>query len=310
MEADFTIVGLGEALFDVFGQRSVLGGAPLNVAVHAHQAGQPIGGRGVMVSRVGSDKLGRRIQEELAGRHMTADYVQVDPHHKTGEVFVTVRDGEPTYEIVRDVAWDKLRMDDRTAALARSCDAVCFGSLAQRDAVSRGMIQLFVESAPQAIRMFDVNLRQDYYNADILRRSCELASVVKVNRAELPAVVDLLDIDVPQHADEVRNDRRAAALLEAFDLDLLVFTQGARGTVLYTRDRKFTGDPVRYRSVDQADSVGAGDACSAGFLIGLVQQWPMERTLELANHLGAFVASRPGATPALPDAVLRLVRGA
>jgi len=310
VEAKFTIVGLGEALFDVFGSRSVLGGAPLNVAVHAQQAGRPIGGRGVMVSRIGNDKLGRRIQEELAGRHMTADFVQVDPHHKTGEVFVTVNDGEPSYEIVRDVAWDKLRMDDQTTELARSCDAVCFGSLAQRDAVSRGMIELFVESAPQAIRMFDVNLRQEYYSVDVLRRSCELASVVKVNREELPAVVDLLDIDVPEHADEIRNDRRAAALLEAFNLDLLVFTQGAKGTVLYTRDRKYMGDPVHYRPVDQADSVGAGDACSAGLLIGLVQKWPTERTLKLANHLGAFVASQPGATPALPDAVLRLVREA
>jgi fructokinase len=187
--------------------------------------------------------------------------------------------------------------------LAGRCDAVCFGSLCQRAERSRETILRFVQTARRAVRLFDVNLRQEYFSADIIRRSCELATAVKLNEKELPRVSRLLGLD---KGDETG---QAAALLRAFPLEAVVLTRGAAGTILYTPQGRVASAPVRYEPHPDADSVGAGDACSAGLLFGFVHQWPAERTVELANHLGAFVASQPGATPTLPDAILEMVRG-
>ena len=157
-----TVVGLGESLFDVFDDRQVLGGAPLNEAVHAHQLLAPLGGRGVTVTRVGSDELGHRVLDELQQRQMSVDWVQRDARWPTGRGLVTLENGEPTFEIVADVAWDWLEFDAAAAQLAAQCDAVSFGTLGQRCEPARRAIQQFVEHAPQAIRLFDVNLRQHY----------------------------------------------------------------------------------------------------------------------------------------------------
>lgn len=303
MPARFTIVGLGEALFDLFPDRQILGGAPLNVAVHAHQLSQALGGRGVVVSRVGQDDLGRQLLDDIKSRGMTGDYVQADPDHPTGCVYVSFDDaGSPSYEIVRNVAWDWLQFDPDLESLASACDAVCFGSLAQREAQSRNTIYRFLSAARRAVRLFDVNLRQDYFNRDVLIRSCELATAVKLNDEELPTVARLMNLrgDDP--------DQRIGDLRRRFDLHLVALTRGARGTVLYTAEQKLEQEPVRYDRVDGADSVGAGDACAAGLLIGMILRWPLSRTLELANHVGAYVASQPGATPPLAEAVLTRVR--
>jgi fructokinase len=295
----FTIIGLGEALFDIFvaDDRRLLGGAPLNVAVQAQQAAVEIGGEGVVLTRVGDDDLGQEIVADLARRAMTADHVQRDPDRPTGRVFVTVRDGEPHYEIVEGVAWDKLELDAAARDLAASCHAVCFGSLAQRDPIARASVQGFVRQARAAVRMFDVNLRQSYYDTTVLRESCELATAVKLNEHELPIVAE--ELGLAADGEQLRR---------AFDLSLVAYTRGSRGTVLFTPDGRFEDRPVQYDPHPQADGVGAGDACSAGLLIGMVLDWPWERTLNLANHLGAFVASQPGATPALPDELRSMAR--
>lgn len=295
----FAIVGLGEALFDVFvaDNRRLLGGAPLNVAVQAHQAAKGMGGEGVVVTRVGDDDLGQEIVADLAGRGMTTDHVQRDAEHPTGRVHVTVRDGEPHYEIVEGVAWDQLLLNDKALQLARTCQAVCFGSLAQRNAVAGESVLGFVRQARGAVRLFDVNLRQSYYDAVVLDASCRLASAVKLNEHELPIVAE--ELHLAADAEELRR---------TFDLELVAYTRGSRGTVLFTRDGRFEDQPVRYDPHPQADGVGAGDACSAGLLIGMALSWPWEKTLRLANHLGAYVASQPGATPALPEPLRAMAR--
>ena len=303
MTRALTIVGLGEALFDVFPDGERLGGAPLNVAVHAHQIAQGVGGSGVVASRVGHDALGERVFEELAARGMTADYVQRDAERPTGTVLVELRGGEPSYEIVRDVAWDGLELTAGLERLAGECAAVCFGTLGQRSAAARGAIQEFVGRARGAVRLFDVNLRQAFYTPEVLRRSCELASAVKLNEHELPVVAGALGVDAGGGPERV-----AEALRGAFDLEAVVLTRGAAGTVLFGRSGGTEGEPARYERHERADSVGAGDACGAGVLLGMVLGWPAARTVSLANHLGAYVASRPGATPRLPDEVLAMVR--
>ena len=303
MEPRLTIVGLGEALFDVFPDREILGGAPLNVAVHAQQMAARLGGRGIPASRIGRDALGRRVIDELSTRGVPTSGLQEDPRLPTGRVLVTLLGGEPHYEIVPGTAWDWLEFTDDLKRIAEECDAVCFGTLGQRSPQSRATIARFLEHATRAIRMFDVNLRQEFFSEEILRASCLRATVVKINEHELPRVHAMLvgteDTETP--------DRQADELRRRMDLDAVVLTRGAAGTVLYTAEAKTEGPPVHYPRAPDADSVGAGDACAAGILIGMLLRWPSTRTLALANAAGAFVASQPGATPRLPAEILEQV---
>ncbi len=315
MPARYTIVGLGEALYDIFPDHTVLGGAPLNVACHAHQCIQGINGQGVVVSRVGQDDLGNQMLADLQSRGMTTEFVQTDPDRSTGRVYVEVSStGQPEYEIVRDVAWDWLQFDPDIESLAGRCQAVCFGTLAQRVGEARSSIYRFLTEARRAVRLFDVNLRQDFYNQQIIRRSCELANALKLNEDELPIVANELGIYLPEpEGDEpvdqdARTTKVIAKLRKKYDLRVVALTRGEQGTKLFTEDGDFDVEPVKYDGEDNADAVGAGDACSAGLLVGMIKRWPWQRTLELANHMGAFVASKPGATPNLPDEILAMVK--
>jgi len=310
MTARFTIVGIGEALFDIFPDKQVLGGAPLNVAVHAHQLAQPRGGRGVAVSRIGQDALGDALLGDLRSRGMAVDYIQSDPDRSTGTVYVDTADpANPQYDIVKGVAWDWMQFDPDAESLANQCQAVCFGTLAQRESESRNCIYRFLSAAKRAVRLFDVNLRQNYYTTQILRRSCEQATAVKLNETEMPIVAELMALAIPAStpgSDPL--ERQAYALMKKFDLKLIALTRGPRGTVLLTPTARFDGPPVTYDREPEADSVGAGDACAAAILLGLVQRWPLDKTVNVANHMGAYVASRSGATPGLPKEILEMVK--
>ncbi len=290
MPRSLTIVGLGEALVDIFPDHQALGGAPLNVAVHAHQLLAGSGsGCGVVVSRVGRDDLGRQILADLTSRGMSVETVQLDDDHPTGQVLVTSRrSGEPVYKIVEDVAWDHLEFTDELGRLAGRCDAVCFGTLARRSPVSRATIGRFLQQAPQAVRLYDVNLRQHYYDESLIREGCELATMVKLNEAELPIILRLLGLGGVE------------ALLGRFGLDAVVLTRGAAGTTLYTAGGAIMGEPNHFEPEPGADSVGAGDACAAGVLVMWLLGGAPEMIVWLANYLGAYVASRRGATPELP----------
>jgi fructokinase len=296
MARDTTIVGLGEALFDMFPDGARLGGAPLNFAVHAHL----LGNEGVVVSCIGHDDYAARILQELRDRAMTAEYLQVDARHPTGTVRVQLdARGEPTFTITHDVAWDYLAFDVKTEALARQCHGVCFGTLAQRNPISRSTIQQFLESAPQAVRLFDVNLRQHYFDRPTIKRSCQLATAMKLNAAELEVLGELLGIASTQQD-------IAPVLLERFELSFLAVTRGAKGTRIYTPQGMHEGQAVP--AAGGGDAVGAGDAAAAALLHGAVRGWPWERTVTLANTLGAHVASRPGACPAHPPEITAMAR--
>ena len=306
MTSAFTIVGLGESLFDVFPDRAVLGGAPLNVAYHSHQLCSDSGGRGIVASRAGTDELGRRLLDELRIRGLTTEFVQIDTAHPTGRVDITLRDGEPTYDFLADVAWDHLEWTPDWQRLAETCDAVVFGTLAQRCLTSRAIVQHFVEAAKRAVRLFDVNLRVTFFDADSLRRSAELATAIKLNEDELPTVLRLLNLAETSTdaalTEKALNDG-VRRLLQAFaqtGLRWVVVTRGERGTELWTHEGVIRGLVARFERHPQADNVGAGDACSAGLLWGWLNEWPADKTVILANRLGAFVASQPGATPAIP----------
>lgn len=299
-----TVVGIGEVLFDCFPGSRVLGGAPVNVVVHAHQLLARRGGCGVVVSRVGTDDLGSEIIEELNARGVVTNMVQRDSQLPTGSVQIQVSDsGEPNYTIEKAVAWENINYEESLENLAGSCDAVCFGSLAQRGERSRSTIHQFLAAAGSAIRLFDVNLRQSYYDFGVLDASLKAATVVKLNQEELYEVHRLLNSSPSTPADTEEAIRQ---LQDAYALECIALTRGSKGTVLYHPAGRFESEPIVIERSPDADNVGAGDACSAGLVFGLLMKWEPEQTLQLANRMGAFVASRAGATPTLPDEITHL----
>ncbi len=304
-------VGLGEVLFDVFEDgTATLGGAPLNVAVHTHQLAAALAvGEGVVVSRVGDDVGGKRICDSLAQRRMSTRYLQTDPVHPTGAVSVFMRDGEPGYQFEANAAWDFFERDASFDYLSSVCDAVCFGSLAQRSAQSAKTIRAFLASAKQAVRLYDVNLRRNTlthepgYSAEIIEGSCELATLVKVNCTELFQIATLFDIDADIAGDNVAIRELVHAVMHRLSVRALILTRGAKGTTLYANGGEFSGNlPVI--PIEDVHPVGTGDACTAGILFGSVLGFSPDAAVDLGNRMGAWVASHRTATPVLsPDIV-------
>ena len=286
------VVGLGEALYDCFPDREVLGGAPINVVVHASAF---LPGGAVPATRVGDDDLGRRFLSQMAERGISSDHVQIDPIRPTGRVRVAVDpDGEPSYTFDDHSAWDAIEFDHSMQELAARCSAVTFGTLAQRESQSRDSMRSFLGSAPQSLRLLDVNLRQGFYSAEVLDASLELASAVKLNRDEVRVIADLLNLE-----DE-------AELVDRYNLNWLALTRGHEGTLLLRDGQWREGEAAAVEPEPNVDQVGAGDACCAGLIYGMLQEWSESKTLTLANAMGAWVASRQGATPPLPPEILRL----
>jgi len=298
MSGEIIIVGLGEALWDLLPAGKQLGGAPLNVACHAQQLLKGQGGVGVVASRVGNDALGDEIVQHLHFRGMTADFVQRDSDHPTSTVRVELKSGQPQYEFAPDIAWDHLEFTDEWADLARSATAVTFGTLAQRSPSSREAIWRFLEAAPQATRLLDVNLRSPFYDRTTVAESCRRATIVKLGDQELPVLAALLDLPAGSPV------YQAAQLRARYELDAVVYTRGQRGTMIVLEDKVISPPAVSFPAAEHADSVGAGDACSAAILVGWSLGFPPLQTAALANHLGAYVASQPGATPQLPPAIV------
>jgi fructokinase len=297
------VAAIGEALFDCFPDRVVLGGAPVNFAVHLRQLFAESVGQVAVVSGVGNDELGERLIAELDCRDVRTDFVQVLPGLESGQVRVTFSPmGEPCYHIAENAAWDFIELSEPLRRLAEGCRLIYFGTLAQRRPQSRATVQAFVKAAKSAVSVLDLNLRRPHIDAATVDASLSLANVVKLNEKELMAVVAML----PSRFDGMEAiDQLVARLLHCYGLQLVALTRGARGTVLYTADRRIEGiaSPIVSDSND-ADGVGAGDACCAGLAYGMLMNWPLSRTLELANRMGAYVSSQPGGTPMLSDEVL------
>lgn len=301
MDKKITIVGLGEALWDLLPNGKKLGGAPLNMAYQAHQLLSSKGGEGVVASRIGTDELGEEILTQLTLKGLPLAHVQRDSSHSTGTVKVHLEHGQPRYVIIDDVAWDHLEFTPAMVDLAARCDAVCFGTLAQRSPGSRETIGQFLDAAPQAIRMFDVNLRQQFFNRSLIEEGCRRATIVKLNEEELPVIVELLHLPTGSALDQL------ARLQSQYELQAVIYTRGQQGTLLYIAGQAIDPPAVSYPAAPNADTVGAGDACSAAILTGWTLGLPPTRIAHLANHAGAFVASQPGATPSLPPEIIDLL---
>lgn len=287
----YRIVGIGEILWDLLPSGAQLGGAPANFAYHA----SALGAEAAVISRVGDDARGYEILSRVRQMQLGTTCLQIDVTHPTGTVTVNVDAmGQPRFEIHTDVAWDALEADANAYHAVTTADAVCFGTLAQRAPKSRESIRALVGAAsPQALRILDVNLRQQYYSREIVEASLTLATVLKVNDTELPRLADMLSLTGDTHA-------QIEQLAERWQLRAVACTRGEFGSVIRTAD-EWSEHPGVPTSV--VDTVGAGDAFTAAMTLGLLAGWPLAAVNEHANHLASFVASRAGGTPTLPAAL-------
>lgn len=289
----FRVVGLGEVLWDVYPDAAHFGGAPANFACHAAS----LGAEAAMVSAVGADELGDRAVQKLRERGVDCRHVVRDAHHATGRVLVTLNEaGQGSYEFASDTAWDHLAWTDDLAVLAARCDAVCFGTLGQRSPGSRETIRRFLAATPAAtLRVFDVNLRQRFYDADILHASLQLASAVKLNDEELPIVAELCGLRAAGARDQ------AVELAARYNLRLAALTRGPGGSLLVAGA---TQDECPAPPTTVVDTVGAGDAFTATLVLGFLRGLPLPAINRHANAVASYVCSQKGATPALPPALL------
>ena len=295
----FTVVGVGELLWDLLPDGKQLGGAPANFAYMTSL----LGDEGLVASRVGSDALGRSAARRLQRLGLKSSYLQVDSNHHTGTVKVEVDSaGQPTFEIAESVAWDFFQWTTEWHDLAEQADAVCFGSLAQRSPRSRATVRAFLGAVGQrAVRVFDVNLRQAFYSAETLRESLRLTDIVKLNQDELPAVAKLLG-----HAFE-DEEKSSRWLRETYKLKLVCVTRGAMGSLLVGEKETSKHPGCKVRVVD---TVGSGDAFTAALIYHYLRRASLSTLNEAANRMGAWVASQTGATPSRDNRRLERIRSA
>ena len=276
------IVGIGEILWDMLPSGKALGGAPANFAYHAGRLGE----EGWAVSAVGDDALGREIREIVSGKKLNNIIATSDKPTGTVEVELDAR-GVPTYNIMEDVAWDNIPYTPEMEALASRADAVCFGSLVQRMA-SRASVLRFVRAMrPDALKVFDINLRQHYYSKEILEESLRLADILKINDEEIRIVAGMLGLG----DDDVAACRE---LIRSFGLKLVILTKGAEGSEVVTLDEVIpqgTGD------VEVVDTVGAGDSFTAAFVVAYLRGDSLADAQKLASDTASYVCSRKGAMP-------------
>lgn len=294
MDTTTSVIGLGEILWDLFPEGARFGGAPANLVCHAAE----MGATSSMIGAVGDDELGTRALQELRTRGIDVSGVEVIPGKPTGTVPVTLdAQGKPTFEIVRDVAWDELSWSERLAERARQARFVCFGTLGQRGARTRATIRQFLKSEPKsARRLLDINLRPPYFDDRLIAESLELATLLKLNDDELPIVGRAAGIAGSGEA-------ILEGLLQKYRFELVALTRGSHGSLLLTSAGGRSDHPGLPTTV--RDTVGAGDAFAATLAVGLQRGVPLDELNAWANEVARYVCTQPGATPRLPADVAR-----
>ncbi len=287
----FTVVGIGELLWDVFPEGKKLGGAPANFAYHC----KAFGAESYPVSCVGNDDPGRQILLVLESHNVDVSFISINSDHPTGTVSVQVdKNGKPEYIIHEDVAWDHIRLTEKMIMLAKKTDAVCFGSLAQRSKTSRQTIQKFLlETRSDCIKIYDINLRQHYYSGDLIEEMLELSTVLKLNDNELAVIAELLGISG-------REKDLIEQIASRYSLDIVALTKGDAGSCLYQGGRYCEHDGY---AAEVVDTVGAGDSFTAVLAAGLLLNYDLDKINDLANKTAAYVCSQPGAMPKMSIAI-------
>ncbi len=282
------IVGLGEALWDILPEGKKIGGAPANFAYHAGQ----FGFNTIAVSAIGEDKLGEETCQTLSEKRL--NYLLPRVPYPTGTVGVTLdNEGVPTYDIKENVAWDNIPFTLEIEEVAKNTRAVCFGSLAQRNIVSRTTIKRFLDATPQScLRIFDINLRQSFYTKEIIEDSLSMCNILKINDEELVTLGRMFGYP------GLDAENKCWLMFGKYNLSLLILTCGVNGSYVFTSGKVyFQPTPT----VEVADTVGAGDSFTGAFCAALLRGLPIEQAHSLAVEVSAYVCTQNGAMPSIPE---------
>ena len=289
--------GLGEALWDVLPEGKKLGGAPANFAYHA---GQFLGQDSALaVSALGEDKLAEETIVALEEHQLR--YLMPRVPYPTGTVQVTLDEqGIPTYDIRENVAWDNIPFTPEIEEAARNCRAVCFGSLAQRNVVSRENIHRFLDATPKdCMKIFDINLRQNFYTREVIQESMQRCNVLKINDEELVIIGRMFGYP------GLDMENKCWLILGKYNLDMLVLTCGTNGSYVFAPGQMFFRETPK---VQVADTVGAGDSFTGSFCSAILSGKSIAEAHELAVEVSAYVCTQNGAMPALPAELLHRLR--
>lgn len=287
---DKLIVGIGELLWDMLPEGKKLGGAPANFAYHAGQSGL----NGCVVSAIGNDSAGEEILEHLRIKKLNYNIGQTD--YPTGSVSIHLDEkGVPCYNILRQVAWDNIVYTPELEDIAAHTNAVCFGTLAQREEISRTTINRFLDQMPDGnkqYKIFDMNLRQDFYTREILTQSLRKCNILKLNDEELAIIRQMFgypSLDTQSVCNTLRSD---------YDLEILILTCGVNGSYVFTSEGNSFYETPR---IQVRDTVGAGDSFTATFCAALLKNRNLREAHRLAVEVSAYVCTQDGAMPPLPD---------
>lgn len=280
-----TIFAFGELLWDILPSCTVLGGAPFNFVYRVNS----LGDTGLMVSRLGRDELGRKAFDQVAQLGLDTTYIQWDVQLSTGTVQVSFdEENKPDYVIVPTVAYDQIELTDALVEAVLTADCLCFGTLVQRANTSRKTIEKLLERADHCIKFLDINLRKDCYNQETIRFSLQKANVLKLNEDEvhhLGLILNFSSQNIPKFCEQI---------LDKWSLKYCVVTLGEKGAFAISSSSEKVYVPG-YK-VELADSIGSGDAFSAGFVYKLLRGTSIEQAARFGNILGALVATKEGAT--------------
>lgn len=287
MDKKFTIIGVGAILWDIFPKCKKLGGAPANFAYHVYSLGHD----GVIISRVGNDVLGTEIIKVLSNKKMNTSFIQIDEIYPTGTVEVVIDiNNQPDYINKEQVAWDFIEWQNSFIELLDKADAICFGTIDQRNEVSRKtIINILKKTQTNTEIVYDVNLRQNYYNRGIIEESLKFATILKLNDLELEVIKKLFKINEKYNLKE-----SCQYLLQEYNLKLVCLTKGEEGSLLIDKTSTFKGDIFPCKVVDR---VGAGDAFIAAMIIQFLQGSSLEEISFRANKLASWVTSKEGGMP-------------
>ncbi len=276
------VVGIGELLWDVLPTGKKAGGAPINFVYHATQ----LGAEGYAISAVGKDELGEEIVQELDNNHIAHCIESVD--YPTGTVEVTLEKGIPTYNIIENVAWDHIPVSSKAIEIVKKAKAICFGTLAQRNMDSRKALTELLSYAPEdALRFFDINIRQNYYSKELILDLLEKANILKINDEELEMLRPMMGLGGDYEV-------CCKALLEKYGLKYVILTAGSKFSAIYSTDENSViGTP----KVAVADTVGAGDSFSGAFVYSILAGKSLKEAHRKAVNTAAFVCSKEGAWP-------------
>lgn len=281
------VVGIGEILWDILPGKKQPGGAPANFAYHASQ----LGADGRIVSAIGNDDLGDELVQALDERNQ--GYALERVPYATGCATVNPdTENDNRYSFTPDCAWDHLPFTSSLVELAQRTSACCFGSLAQRCPITRHAIARYIDAMPdESLKIFDINLRPPFIEPEVIRHSLNLCNVLKLNTDELDTLVPL--IGLPDGSDEEQCRR----LMQRFGISYVVLTQGEEGSSIFAPDES---SMLPASPVDVVDTVGAGDAFTATFVVGLLSGLPLTDAHLRASDISAYVCTQHGATPPHP----------